>query len=359
MARAKRVFAIFGPHSEVPMKSAALEAVLSQVSSMVVPASRLERPPVPTISTGIAAVDELTGGLPRGSLTEICGPASSGRTSLLLAAIAELTLGKDVCALVDTSDSFDPLSAQQAGVDLEHLLWVRCGQPRETPSEEDRFESSQPKRGKNTTRFGRVTETRFMNSGIKTCGSTGEKGVHTRLYDGIPSSSPEFLNRAAQAEPRLQVRAIDLPDRHNLKHGRKSEFKRVEQALKATDLLLQGGGFGLIAVDFAGISPEVVRRVPLTSWFRFRRAVENTPTILLVVEEESHAKTCASLVLQLSGAPIARSVTAISEGSGPDHAVPHAELLQGIRSHAEIVRGERKPVRSAKTAFESRAAWTA
>ena len=56
----------------------------------VTPASRLAVRPAPEmVSSGIAAMDALTGGLPRGCLTEICGPASSGRTTLLLAALAQ------------------------------------------------------------------------------------------------------------------------------------------------------------------------------------------------------------------------------------------------------------------------------
>src|SRR5512142_2782397 len=76
--------------------------------------------------SGGAAIAELTGGLPRGALSEICGPASSGRTSLLLAALAARTAAGEACALVDVSDSFDPVSAQAAGVDLRRVLWVRC-----------------------------------------------------------------------------------------------------------------------------------------------------------------------------------------------------------------------------------------
>src|SRR5271165_3550951 len=77
--------------------------------------------------TGVAEVDAIAGGLPQGCLTEIFGPASSGRTSLMLAAMAEATGGGDVCALVDAGDAFDPASAAAAGVRLERLLWVRCG----------------------------------------------------------------------------------------------------------------------------------------------------------------------------------------------------------------------------------------
>lgn len=70
-----------------------------------------------------------------------------------------------------------------------------------------------------------------------------------------------------------------------------------EHALKAADCLIQGGGFGLVAIDLSGISNQWMRRVPLAFWFRFRRAVEKTPTILVLLERETTAKTCASLVL--------------------------------------------------------------
>ncbi|MGB6677941.1 MAG: hypothetical protein WBE44_14705 [Terriglobales bacterium] len=94
----------------------------------VTPASRLEVRPTPLmVSSGVREVDALTGGLPRGCLTEICGPASSGRTSVLLAALAAATQRQEVCALVDISDAFNPHSAAAAGVNFERLLWVRCG----------------------------------------------------------------------------------------------------------------------------------------------------------------------------------------------------------------------------------------
>ena len=94
----------------------------------VAPASRLEvRAPAEMVSSGIGEIDELTGGLPRGCLSQICGAASSGRTSVLLAALAAATRREEVCALVDTTDALDAISAAAAGVDLERLLWVRCG----------------------------------------------------------------------------------------------------------------------------------------------------------------------------------------------------------------------------------------
>ncbi|HTK25797.1 MAG TPA: hypothetical protein VL327_04505 [Pyrinomonadaceae bacterium] len=62
----------------------------------------------------------------RGSLTEISGEPSSGKTSLSLTLLSKLTQEGEVCAVVDSSNSFDPRSASLAGVALENLLWVKC-----------------------------------------------------------------------------------------------------------------------------------------------------------------------------------------------------------------------------------------
>jgi recA bacterial DNA recombination protein len=64
--------------------------------------------------------------LQRGKITEIVGPLGSGRTSLLVAALREVTAGGGAVALVDADATFDPVSAARAGVALARLLWVRC-----------------------------------------------------------------------------------------------------------------------------------------------------------------------------------------------------------------------------------------
>ncbi|HUP03913.1 MAG TPA: hypothetical protein VMU19_07990 [Bryobacteraceae bacterium] len=73
---------------------------------------------------------------------------------------------------------------------------------------------------------------------------------------------------------------------------------RADHALKAADLLIQGGGFGMVAMDLGDTPPQTARRISLTSWFRLRRAVEYTPTVLLAVSRRPNAKTCASLTLE-------------------------------------------------------------
>jgi hypothetical protein len=61
----------------------------------------------------------------RGTLTEIAG--GSGKTSLVLSLLSKLTLAGEICAVVDSANSFDPCSAVLSGVKLENMLWVKCG----------------------------------------------------------------------------------------------------------------------------------------------------------------------------------------------------------------------------------------
>jgi hypothetical protein len=131
--------------------------------------------------------------------------------------------------------------------------------------------------------------------------------------------------------------------------------RSLEQSLHAADLVIQGGGFGFIALDLSDVAPETVRHVPLNAWFRFRRAVEDTSTVLLVLEQESNAKTCASLVLRMSmkvakwsgaGESDVNDNIAEIKGTGISqhsheclaHAcLPHARLLNGSDVQAEML----------------------
>ena len=105
-----------------------LESLLRSPRLAFVSPSRAA-PPWPALaSTGIAALDALLGGgIPRGHLTEIVGARSSGRTGVLLALLAHATRHGELAALVDAGDALDPTSAAKAGVELDRLLWVRCG----------------------------------------------------------------------------------------------------------------------------------------------------------------------------------------------------------------------------------------
>ncbi len=165
----------------------------------------LEKPPAVVLSTGIPEVDYVAGGFPRGAITEVFGPASSGRTSFMLSALAHATGHEEVCVLIDTHDAFDPLTAHKAGVNLDQLFWVRCS-------------------------------------------------------------------------------------------------AKMEHAFKAADLLLQGGGFGFVVLDLGDVPSQDAKRIISSWWYRFRRTVENTPTVFLVIAEESCVRSCASLALKMNRA---------------------------------------------------------
>ena len=76
--------------------------------------------------TGLESLDRLVSGFPRGAISEIIGPESSGRTTLLYRLLAVATSNQEICACVDVGDSFDPRTASLAGVTLTQLLWIRC-----------------------------------------------------------------------------------------------------------------------------------------------------------------------------------------------------------------------------------------
>jgi hypothetical protein len=105
---------------------------------------------------------------------------------------------------------------------------------------------------------------------------------------------PKPLSTSTGLGPKNELKEIGLN-----KNVLQQSDHRLEQVLRATDLLLESGGFGLIALDLGDLPPLAARRIPLTTWFRFRRAVEYTPTILLAIEQHPIAGSCSSLLLQL------------------------------------------------------------
>ncbi len=153
--------------------------------------------------TGVQVVDQLIeGGVPRGTITEICGTESTGRTALVFTLLSQATRRGECCAWIDTSGAFDPASAAEAGVDLDRVLWVNCG-------------------------------------------------------------------------------------------------GNAQHALKSTDLLIQGGGFGLVVLDMADTDAAIARRIPLASWFRLRHAAERTGAALVAIERQINARSCSALQIQM------------------------------------------------------------
>jgi len=375
-----------GAKKPASTESAIAQVVQSTINNQkstilhVTPASRLEIRPAPEMVTcGIPALDALTGGLPRGCLTEICGPASSGRTTVLLAALASATRRGEYCAVIDASDALDPHSLAAAGTALDHLLWVRCGNDIQQNSRpiEPAGPPKEMQSAKETKSAGAPPLSRTLRQG----------GGFDFLSQG-PLPLDFWQSEIEGSSPRC-VR--NTPPEKFPRYTRPSEH-RLEQVLRATDLLLESGGFGLIILDLADLPLQAARRIPLTTWFRFRRAVEHKPTILLAIEQQPIAGSCSSLLLQLGTADVpaakrrknaayacpARSRRGASRGlSAQDDQAPegqkticvtgetppefsspsHAHLLIGLEIHAELIRSrlDRKPSHSVM--FETKTAW--
>jgi recombination protein RecA len=96
-----------------------------------------------------------------------------------------------------------------------------------------------------------------------------------------------------------------LRDAANFRMGypmswKRPEWARLEQGLRATDLLLQAGGFAAIVMDLGDTAPEQASRIPLATWFRYRQAAERTQCSLVVVGARGYAKSAAAVVLECS-----------------------------------------------------------
>jgi recombination protein RecA len=130
--------------------------------------------------------------------------------------------------------------------------------------------------------------------------------------------------------------------------GDRNRMKRLEQAFKAADLLIQNGGFGVIALDLGCIDESLIRRVPLSTWFRFARVMEASPSALVVLLTHSAAQSCAALTLQLGQAALQSSGAA---------GLSHAQILANVEFNIEVGKTRTKPVQGTRTKFTARAQW--
>jgi hypothetical protein len=173
------------------------------------------------IPTGIAELDaRLGGGIPRGHVSEVVGPRSSGRLAILMSALAGATLRGEAVALIDPLDMFDPVSASASGIDFQRMLWVR----------------------------------------------------------GEPTSS---------ARVSLSCEYGTLQ-------------KSLDRAVKALNIVLQAGGFGLVAVDLAEVATQTIKRLPYTTWLRLHRVIEGSETACVVIGSETVTRSAGGVTVQLN-----------------------------------------------------------
>ena len=204
-------------HALAAVESALRERKLDRtLTTALAPLERVD--PSALVPLDVAVLDAcLRGGLPRGQLSELAGPRSSGRMTLLLQMMAAATARGEIVALVDTIDRLDVASAAAAGVELSRLLWIR---------------------------------------GQDIAASSG------------PASSTD--------------RALD-------------------RALKALSLVLQAGGFGVVAIDLADVPLAAIRHIPFNTWMRVQRVIEGSDTACVLLTSEPVARSAGGLTVTLAG----------------------------------------------------------
>jgi recombination protein RecA len=217
-------------HLESLLRTRKLDVTLtSPLDSLALARGRAARD---VASTGLVMLDTaLGGGLTRGNLSEVVGPRSSGRTTILCGALAAAAERGEAVALIDTHDRFDPISAEATGLDLSKLLWVR---------------------------------------------DTGD----------------------------------------------------AARALKAANLVLQAGGFGLVAFDLADAPGRIVRQFPHTTWMRIARTIEGSQTVALIVGAEHIARSPG-------GATIALDASSARWSGASDR----ARRLDGVDVRPRVING--------------------
>ena len=307
---------------------ASLESSLEhRIPSAFSPQAKVE---LPTISSGIAEIDSLLeGGLPVGAITEIVGSLSSGRLTCANAFVAQAMQAGHVCAWVDVSDSFDPESAAGNGITLSRLLWVRCGDsisegslrtstPATSPTPSNHESLVQPLQPGNSPHP--RNEERGLSQALNTLltrkplparrQQIGTPGMSNRslegwkreeqvAFDRLPARRGSNLKHEHR-QTKLRVPADHVPSTTSVSPFRRSQkpWSRLDQALRATDLLMQAGGFGALVLDLGSIDPQFANRVPLATWFRFRAAAERTRTAFLLLSQQACAQSSAEVVLR-------------------------------------------------------------
>ncbi len=186
------------------------------------------------LASGLAPLDSLlNGGIARGRISEIVGPTSSGKTAIAAAFAAFATGRGEVAAWLDLPGAFDPLSVEAAGADLNRILWA------------------------------------------------------------------SFRRRSSRI--RADYLSSDVFDSDAAESGRRYNFARRRaaspwsSALKAAEMVLEAGGFGLVVLDFGAMRYPLAESAAL----RLARAAERSGAAVLALAERRMCGTFAALTLSL------------------------------------------------------------
>ena len=283
--------------------------------------------------TGIARLDALlNGGLPLGSVCEATATDGSGRSSIALSVLASASR-EGACAYVDVSNVLSPRSAAAAGVQLHNLLWIRFAEKRQSataksaasasaqgvvkrrvqrPLVQQHYGALHP-RGETKDLVPALEQMLFYKEERRQRKMEGTPGypnqplgLHTasqdqvewerfnirRVDEGDPLRQADRL-AAQAARQRATFQASDQPQRIR----EQKPWTRLDRALRATDHILQSGGFRIVVLDLASVPAEQALRIQLATWWRFQKAAQLGDAILLLTREPC-ARSTATCVLE-------------------------------------------------------------
>jgi recA bacterial DNA recombination protein len=172
----------------------------------------------------------------------------------------------------------------------------------------------------------------------------GLRRGHLSEIIGTPSSgrSAVFNRIAASATARGEVVAvIDTHDRFDPASANAAgvdlgrllwirETGNADRAVKAMNLVLQAGGFGLAAVDLSDVRSPALRQFPHTTWMRISRVVEGSLTVAVLIGSEHIARSPGGATISLD-----RAATSVAgDWSG---ATARARRLRGLTIAPRVI----------------------
>jgi hypothetical protein len=295
------------------------------------------------------------------------GAECSGRTALALSFVAGVTRAERVCAWVDVSDALSPESAAAAGVELKRMLWVRCGVA---------AVKKDVGAGSSSGEF-KLPEKYFAAPVVKKGLHGGGHGPHPRMeVKGMPEGVGDLLREDARVgvrdagicggppvpamkpparmgHPFAEDHVVGWGVRNEVRGGGVSVWGRMEQAMRVTDLLLQGGGFSAIVLDMGSLAPEQVSRIPLATWFRYAAAAERSRASVVLLTQHGCSKSSAGLVLRLRAGEARGEATVL----GGLSCSVEVSRQRSVESAVKVVELRKPPRRVSAAEWMSRTTW--
>jgi len=135
---------------------------------------------------------------------------------------------------------------------------------------------------------------------------------------------------------------------------RQRSWTQLDQGLRATDLLLQAGGFAAIVLDLGDTAPEQANRIPAATWFRYRQAAERTQCSVVVLGKRAYAQSAAEVVLECEA--VRAEVAGENAAGGTVLRGFEYTVRRGRERFAPVDIGTRKPPAAT---WQANAAWNA